>query len=586
MDKKKILLVDDDREVCQLLSILFGKNGYEVVVMNNGQEALFWLQQNTPDVVILDIMMPEMDGWETYDNIQKQFDGIPVIFLTASEAGEIAAHALRLGVVDYVRKPYHHDELLARVDALVHKPQPDTMFSNVTWNRLLNQRPTVSVVLPTFNEAENLPLVLPYFPHDWVDEVILVDGLSTDNTVEIAKRLLPSIKVIMETTPGKGAALQAGYKAAKGDVIIVLDCDGSHDPREIPRFVTALMHGADLVKGSRFAHGGGTTDMPRYRQFGNAVFVLMTNILFRATFTDLCYGYHAFWRYCLRSNNFPRAVGFEIDADLYLGALRDQLRIAEVPSFEGYRFFGFGKLQTIPDGWRVLKTILKHWVENLKSNNRSKPYIGFRGHLPERYPAMNPNQQSGRAVPVELIYHFSQELAGKTSLRERLMWLLQNIANMIGANSGSFLVLDSAGQMEDGVLAYSNQIHALTPGQSTEILQEGLAGWVVENGQPALVLSTLDDPRWMRRTVEVDKASRSAISVPFTLYDRVLGVMTVVREAPDQFNSNDFRLLSAIAVGLSLNSAGLLISQQRQKERDVGIFENESIAADWQKPNS
>src|SRR4030095_15685068 len=100
------------------------------------------------------------------------------------------------------------------------------------------------------------------FPFDWVDEVILVDGLSTDGTAEIATRLLPSIKVVLEKKRGKGVALQAGYKAASGDIIIVLDCDGSNDPREIPRFVSALMQGADLVKGSRFAPGGGTTDMP------------------------------------------------------------------------------------------------------------------------------------------------------------------------------------------------------------------------------------------------------------------------------------------------------------------------------------
>ena len=401
VDTKKVLIVDDDQEVCLLLSILLRKRGYEIATSNNGRDALDWLAQNKPDLVILDIMMPEMDGWEVYEHVHSRYD-LPVIFLTAAAAGENAARALNLGAADYVRKPYHSDELIARVEALVNRPKPAPEPPAITWDRLINQRPSVSVVLPTLNEAENLPLVLPYFPLNWVDEIILVDGLSTDNTVEIAKRLLPSIKVVIEERPGKGAALQAGYRAAVGDIIIVLDCDGSHDPREIPRFVSALMQGADLVKGSRFAPGGGTTDMPRYRQLGNAAFVLLVNLLFRATFTDLCYGYHAFWRYCLSSIHFPSANGFEIDTALYLGALRDQLRITEVPSFEGYRFFGTGKLQTIPDGWRVLMSIMKLWTDSLKPRSAAHPYLGFRGNRFSGSSA-SPSLSSENVAPVDVL---------------------------------------------------------------------------------------------------------------------------------------------------------------------------------------
>jgi glycosyltransferase involved in cell wall biosynthesis len=240
------------------------------------------------------------------------------------------------------------------------------------------------VIIPTLNEAENLPLVLPYFPMNWVDEVILVDGQSVDGTVEIAKKLLPTIKVVMEKQAGKGAALQAGYEAATGKILIVLDADGSHDPREIPRYVVALMEGADFVKGSRFAPGGGTTDMPRYRRWGNAFFVLSVNVLFGATFTDLCYGYHAFWKYCLDSIELPDANGFEIDTVLYIGALRKRLRIMEVPSFEGFRFYGTGKLKTIPDGFRVLRSIARGWWKYIRPSKETE-HIGFHGNLPDHF---------------------------------------------------------------------------------------------------------------------------------------------------------------------------------------------------------
>jgi len=242
-------------------------------------------------------------------------------------------------------------------------------------------RPTVSVIIPTLNEADNLPLVLPYLPLNWIDEVILVDGRSTDGTIDVARRLLPSVRVVMEPRPGKGAAMWAGYKASSSDVLVVLDADGSHDPREIPRFVQALMQGADLVKGSRFTVGGGTTDMPRIRKLGNSAFVFLVNLLWGTTWTDLCYGYHAFWRHCLDVLDLSDVDGFEIDTALYVEAARWQLRVTEVPSFEGYRFHGVGKLKTIPDGFRVLKTIGREWWRAMKQPRR-RPYLGFRGSLP------------------------------------------------------------------------------------------------------------------------------------------------------------------------------------------------------------
>ena len=111
---------------------------------------------------------------------------------------------------------------------------------------------------------------------------------------------------------------------------------------------------------------------------GNGAFVLLTNLLFSASFTDLCYGFHAFWKYCLDAIDLENVNGFEIDTALYLGALRTRLRISEVPSFEGYRFHGQGKLQTIPDGWRVLKTITRQSLKKMQKNSRAD-YLGFRG---------------------------------------------------------------------------------------------------------------------------------------------------------------------------------------------------------------
>lgn len=376
-----ILVVDDDPDTCQMLDLLFRIRGFDTTVVSNGQDALHWVEVGKPDVVVLDVMMPGMDGWETFERVRK-FSNVPVLFLTAMVSGEWAARALTLGVADYVRKPFHPDELVARIATLLNITRSTPFSANIKPVQLNIRRPSVSVIIPTLNEAENLPFVLPFLPLDWVDEVLLVDGRSTDNTVRIAKKLLPSIKVILEERRGKGVALCTGYHAALGDILIVLDADGSHDPREIPRFVHALMEGADFAKGSRFAPGGGTTDMPRIRQLGNRFFVLLVNNLFSVHFTDLCYGYHAFWRYCLDTIALEDVDGFEIDTAIYLRTLEKHLRVSEVPSFEGHRFRGVGKLRTFPDGWRVLRTIARETKRNYFSPS-NEFYDGFRGQRPE-----------------------------------------------------------------------------------------------------------------------------------------------------------------------------------------------------------
>jgi glycosyltransferase involved in cell wall biosynthesis len=140
----------------------------------------------------------------------------------------------------------------------------------------------VTVVIPALNEADNLPHVLPRMPA-WVHEVLIVDGNSTDGTVEVARALMPQVRIVQQTGRGKGDALRAGFASATGDLIVMLDADGSMDPREIPLFIGALLAGADMAKGSRFLQGGGTRDMPFYRKWGNGFFVNLVNLLLLAT---------------------------------------------------------------------------------------------------------------------------------------------------------------------------------------------------------------------------------------------------------------------------------------------------------------
>src|SRR5690349_14417673 len=163
---------------------------------------------------------------------------------------------------------------------------------------------TVSVVIPALNEERNLPHVFAALPAG-LHEVVLVDGGSVDRTVAVARELRPDVVVVRQTRKGKGNALACGFAASTGDIIVMIDADGSTDPAEIPLFVQQLVDGADFVKGSRFSHGGRSDDITPLRKLGNDGLNLVVNVLFGTSFTDLCYGYNAFWRSVVPALGLP-----------------------------------------------------------------------------------------------------------------------------------------------------------------------------------------------------------------------------------------------------------------------------------------
>ena len=218
----------------------------------------------------------------------------------------------------------------------------------------------ISVIIPAHNEAKNLQYVLPLIPN-WVHEVILVDGHSTDDTIEVARRILPEIRAIQQSGKGKGNALQCGLAASSGDIIVMMDADGSTNPQEMSRFIEVLLTGADFAKGSRFIGDGGSDDITLVRKLGNRVLSVIVNSLFRIRFTDLCYGYNAFWKECL---NFFEVdcEGFEVETLINLRVYKARLNIIEVPSYEHLRIYGTSNLRALSDGWRVLTVIVKEWM--------------------------------------------------------------------------------------------------------------------------------------------------------------------------------------------------------------------------------
>ncbi|MET3805979.1 glycosyltransferase involved in cell wall biosynthesis [Nakamurella sp. UYEF19] len=230
-------------------------------------------------------------------------------------------------------------------------------------------QPTVSIVVPARNEARNLEVVLPGLP-DGV-EVIVVDGHSQDDTEQVVNVVRPDAAFVQQTRRGKGNALAVGFARATGDIIVMFDADGSADPAEIDRFVTALKNGADFAKGSRVLAGGGSADITLLRDTGNRALTWLTNRGFRTRYTDLCYGYNAFWADVLPHLDLPPTHptsdtmvwgdGFEIETLINCRVAVADLRVAEVPSVELLRLFGASNLHAVRDGLRVLKTIATEW---------------------------------------------------------------------------------------------------------------------------------------------------------------------------------------------------------------------------------
>src|SRR4051794_5417746 len=248
--------------------------------------------------------------------------------------------------------------------------------------QLPRSSPRVSVVIPTYNEAKNLPHVLPRLPAD-LHEVIVVDGRSVDGTIEMARSLRPDVTVVLQNRVGKGNAMACGFAAVTGDIVVMLDADGSADPDEIPRFVATLVEGADFAKGTRFAAGGGSSDITKVRAWGNRWLNRAANVLFGTRYTDLCYGYNAFWRHCLDSIELDPRVedqggkqwgdGFEIETIINTRIAKARLKIAEVPSYELPRIHGESNLNTWRDGFRVLCALVVERASRTGRTTRPQP---------------------------------------------------------------------------------------------------------------------------------------------------------------------------------------------------------------------
>lgn len=224
-------------------------------------------------------------------------------------------------------------------------------------------------MIPAKNELASLPTVLADLP-EFIDEVIVVDGHSTDGTYEFAENHSQVDLVVRQRSKGKGSALSAGFASATKDLVVIIDADGSMDLSELELFLNEFPK-CGIAKGSRYLSGGGSSDLTKFRSFGNKVLTGVANRFFRQQWTDMAYGYAVFNRKLLEGlalTNYDAlgsmfshkayGQGFEIETLMFCRAAKRGVKLVEVPSFERDRIAGASNLRAIRDGVRVLIALL------------------------------------------------------------------------------------------------------------------------------------------------------------------------------------------------------------------------------------
>ncbi len=139
MAKGKILIVDDDENICELLRLYLEKDGYETSIAHDGQQAISTFQSEAPDLILLDIMLPKLDGWQVCREIRKE-SRVPIIMLTAKGETFDKILGLELGADDYVSKPFDAKEVLARVKAVLRRtmsPEEGEGKKEVRYDKLI-----------------------------------------------------------------------------------------------------------------------------------------------------------------------------------------------------------------------------------------------------------------------------------------------------------------------------------------------------------------------------------------------------------------------------------------------------------------
>ena len=224
------------------------------------------------------------------------------------------------------------------------------------------ERPEVSIIIPAYNEEENVDDVLSRAckaaeSSSLSYEVIFVDDGSTDRTKHLA---LGHNVIILhhEKNMGKGVALKEGFAKARGDIIVTMDADGSHDPKDIPKLILPVLNGSSVALGTRFSSREGRESTTKMNLFGNTLINLSIRLMTGRRVTDSQSGFRAMKRSVVDQIKITTA-GFQMETEFLIKALRNGCVMTEVPLDVRKRLNGRTHLKPFRDGIRILGELLR-----------------------------------------------------------------------------------------------------------------------------------------------------------------------------------------------------------------------------------
>lgn len=223
----------------------------------------------------------------------------------------------------------------------------------------MSGRPTSTLLLPTLNEIEALRVIVPQIKKEWVDEILVVDGGSTDGTVEFLRG--HGLTVHSQQRRGYGSAMAYGLQQAKGDIVVEFTPDGNSIPEDIPRIIAKVNEGYDLVVGSRYLKGARSDDDDWLTALGNWLFTTTVNVLFGARYTDVLVGFRAYRRLQALKLHLD-APGLSWPCQSSMRFARAGLRVTEIPANEPNRIGGERKMRPFKTGWEIVKLILRDFA--------------------------------------------------------------------------------------------------------------------------------------------------------------------------------------------------------------------------------
>jgi glycosyltransferase involved in cell wall biosynthesis len=209
------------------------------------------------------------------------------------------------------------------------------------------------------NEIEAARVIVPQIRREWVDEIIVIDGGSTDGTVEYVQS--QGLKVHSQTSRGYGQGMLQGMQLAKGDIVIEFTPDGNALPEDIPRIVSKMQEGYDLVIASRYLGGTTSEDDDWLTAKGNWLFTTAVNILFWANYTDVLVGFRAFRRDRALRLGF-NTPGLSWPCQSSIRFARAGLNVTEISAREPARIGGVRKMRPFRTGWEICTLIFRDFL--------------------------------------------------------------------------------------------------------------------------------------------------------------------------------------------------------------------------------